>query len=101
MRQEGREPTSPSPGYINTLSFFKSIHYTLEKTLLLRMGRRASWQMFRHEAVINYEWDQIDRNRNDFYWKSIVDVIKVIVIETRFQPPLRPSVYCLRFAIEM
>ena len=35
------------------------------KILLLRMCSRVSWKVFLQEVVINYEWDEEHRNRND------------------------------------
>ena len=40
------------------------------------MGRRASWQMFHHETVINYEWDQIDHNTGCLKKNDKIFVIK-------------------------
>ena len=33
--------TSPSPGYMNTLSFFKSIHYTLLENSATEHGQKG------------------------------------------------------------
>ena len=45
------------------------VHYTwklwIQNLMLLRMCSRVSWKVFLQEVVINYEWDEEHRNRND------------------------------------